>query len=211
MTNLTIEYANLSGADLSGEYLSGVDLRSANLSGADLRGADLRDADLRSANLSNANLSNANLSNANLSNADLSCANLSRADLSDANLSGADLSRADLSGVDLSGANLLGADFSDVDVPVIPDIDATILAAIEVPGAALEMARWHTCETTHCRAGWAIHLAGEAGYALEKRLGSSAAGALIYTASGSHPVPEWNVTDEDALEDMRLRAQRSGR
>ena len=188
MTNLTIEYANLSGADLSGEYLSGVDLRSANLS--------------------NANLSNANLSNANLSNADLSCANLSRADLSDANLSGADLSRADLSGVDLSGANLLGADFSDVDVPVIPDIDATILAAIEVPGAALNMSAWHTCETSHCRAGWAIHLAGDAGYALEERLGPSAAGALIYAASGSHPVPEWNVTDEDALEDLRFRAQK---
>ena len=166
MTNLTIEYADLSGADLSGadlsgEYLSGADLSGANLSDAYLRGADLRGADLRNANFSDA---------------------------------------------DLSGADLRDADFSDLNVPAIPDIDATILNAIEVPGAALEMARWHTCETTHCRAGWAVHLAGEAGYALEKRLGSSAAGALIYAASGSHPVPEWTVTDEDALEDMRMRA-----
>ena len=163
--------------------MTNLTIEYANLSGADLSGARHDDADLR----------DANLRDADLSDADLSCANLSR---------------ADLSGVDFSGANLLGADFSDVDVPVIPDIDATILAAIEVPGAALEMARWHTCETTHCRAGWAVHLAGEAGYALEKRLGPSAAGALIYAASGSHPVPEWGATDEDALEDLRLRAQK---
>ena len=142
--------------------------------------------------------------------ADLRGADLSGADFRNANLSGANLSGADLSGVDFSGANLLGADFSDVDVPVIPDIDATILAAIEAPGAVLNMSEWHTCETTHCRAGWAVHLAGEAGYALEERLGSSAAGALIYAAAGSHPVPEWTVTDDAALEDLRFRAQRSG-
>ena len=166
--------------------MTNLTIEYANLRGADLSGADFR---------------NANLSDANLRNADLSCANLSRADLS----------RADLSGVDLSGADLSGANLGDVNVPAIPDIDATILAAIEASGAALNMARWHTCETSHCRAGWAIHLAGDAGYALEKRLGPSAAGALIYAAAGSHPVPEWTVTDDAALEDMRLRAQRSGR
>ena len=213
MTNFPFAHTDLRGADLSNADLSGADLRGAYLRGANLRGADLRSAnligaDLSAADLSGAYLMGANFSNADLRDANLSGVNLSGADFSGANLRDADLSGADLRDADLSGANLLGADFSDVDVPVIPDIDATILAAIEMPGAALEMARWHTCETTHCRAGWAIHLAGDAGYALEERLGSSAAGALIYAASGSHPVPEWGATDEDALEDLRLRAQK---
>ena len=202
---------NFSNADLSGEYLSGADLSDADLSGADLSRADFSDANFSRAYLRDANLRGANLSGADLIGADLSAADLSGAYLIGADFSAANLRDANLSGADLSGANLRGADLGDADVPVIPHIDATILAAIEVPGAELEMGMWHTCETTHCRAGWAIHLAGEAGYALEKRLGSSAAGALIYTASGSHPVPEWNVTDDDALEDLRLRAQKSGR
>ena len=206
MTNFPFAHA-----DLSGEYLSGADLSDADLSGADLSRADFSDANFSRAYLRDANLRGANLSNANLSNADLVGVDLSDANLRGAYLRGANLRGADFSRANFSNANLRGADFGDADVPVIPDIDATILDAIEAPGAALEMARWHTCETSHCRAGWAIHLAGDAGYALEERLGPSAAGALIYAASGSHPVPEWGATDDAALEDLRLRAQRSGR
>jgi hypothetical protein len=46
------------------------------------------------------------------------------------------------------------------------------------------MATWHTCETTHCRAGWVVHEAGEAGYALEKFHNTELAAMLIYRASG---------------------------
>lgn len=83
-----------------------------------------------------------------------------------------------------------------------------LLAAIE-NGGTLEMGEWHTCETTHCRAGWAIHLAGDAGRALETRIGPSAAGALIYAASGSHPVPYWHAANAEAMADLRERAARS--
>jgi hypothetical protein len=34
---------------------------------------------------------------------------------------------------------------------------------------ALKMNKWH-CGTSHCIAGWAVHLEGEAGYALEKEV-----------------------------------------
>ena len=172
---------------------TGANLRSANLSGAYLSGADL----------SGANLSGANLRSANLRSADLSGANLSGAYLSGANLSGANLSGADLSGADLRLANLRSADLSGAKIPVIANIDAKILEAITA-GGALQMDQWHTCETTHCRAGWAIHLAGEPGRALEVAIGSNAAGALIYAASRPRkPVPNFFTDDDVAMNDIR--------
>ncbi len=87
-----------------------------------------------------------------------------------------DLSGAILSGADLSGANLSGA-------PVIPDIHQTIYAAASQPGA-LDMKDWHNrCSTAHCRAGWVVTLAGDAGQKLEADIGTPAAAALIYLAS----------------------------
>ena len=129
-------------------------------------------------------------------------ADLTGANLSEAYLSGADLSGADLSGASLSGANLSGA-IGLPPAPAIPHIDAAILAAIARDGCRLEMAVWHECDTTHCRAGWAIHLAGEAGYALERRFGASVAGALIYSASRPRPVPNWFASSDEALADLR--------
>src|SRR5204862_414352 len=83
-----------------------------------------------------------------------------------ANLSGANLRGADLSGANLRGANLRDADLRDADLPYVPlieNLDSKVLAAVTTPGNALKMDNWHTCETRHCRAGWAIVLAGESG------------------------------------------------
>jgi len=90
-------------------------------------------------------------------------------------------------------------------IPVIPDIDARILAAVEGGSGSLEMGSWHTCETTHCRAGWAIHLAGEVGYALEKQYNADHAGRMIYLASTGR-VPHFYASNERALEDIREQA-----
>jgi uncharacterized protein YjbI with pentapeptide repeats len=150
----------------------------------------------------------ANLTRASLRDANLTGANLTGANLTGAVLTGAVLTGAVLTGAVLTGAVLTGAVLTGVPIPSIPNIDAAILAAIDRPGCSLDMSKWHTCETTHCRAGWAIHLAGDAGRALEDRVGASAAGALIYAASGSHPAPNFYATDDAALADMRARAGR---
>ena len=182
--------------------LSRANLSDADLSGADLSRADLSRAYLSRANLSGADLSGANLSYAHLSDADLSGADLSGADLSRAYLSDADLSDADLSGANLSGANLSGAK-NLPEIPVIPNIDAAILNEINQQGCSLNMSDWHTCETTHCRAGWAVHLAGDAGYDLDRRFGTNVAGAMIYNASRpGKPVPSFYANNGDALEDI---------
>ena len=66
------------------------------------------------------------------------------------------------------------------------------------------MSTWHTCETTHCRAGWAIHLAGAAGAALEFGMGAPAAGALIYAASRPNkPIPNFYADNKTAMQSMR--------
>ena len=140
-----------------------------------------------------------------LAGANLAGADLSGADIQDANLSGANLSGADLADTNLSGADLRYASGLPL-APAIPSIDAAILAAIATPGCALDMSDWHRCETTHCWGGWTIHLAGEAGKKLEIALGTNAAAALIYAASGSHPVPDWAASEEDAMADLRRRA-----
>ena len=88
------------------------------------------------------------------------------------------------------------------DVPVVENLDAKILAAITTGGGRLDMGQWHSCETTHCRAGWAITLAGEAGRKLEEKCGPRWAGAMIYRASTGR-APFFFATDADALEDIK--------
>ena len=147
-----------------------------------------------------------NLSGVYLRGADLSCADLSGADLSDADLSGADLRGADLRGAVLRGAVLRGAVPT---VPTIPNIHAAVYAAA-APEGALDMGHWHsTCGTSHCRAGWVVTLAGEPGKALETRIGTPAAAALIYLASDPklERSPDFYCSNAAALADMKRLAE----
>ena len=159
----------------------------------------------KQANLRRAKLTGANLRGAGLCGADLCWADLCWADLLWANLRGADLAGADLRGANLRGAYLTEAEGLPA-APVIPNIDAAILAAIAA-GGKLNMGAWHTCETTHCRAGWAIHLAGAKGAKLERSYGSSVAGALIYAASRPGVVPDFYSSNEAAMADMMKHAE----
>jgi uncharacterized protein YjbI with pentapeptide repeats len=202
----------VNGVDLTREDLSGVDLSFADLLGVNLSNADLSNADLSGADLSDASLIGANLRYANLRYANLSSANLSGANLFNVDLHGTNLSDANLCNTNLHNVNLTRSIMSRVslqkEIPVVANIDAAILAAIEAPGNALDMSSWHTCKTTHCRAGWAITLAGEAGAALENELGPATAGALIYGISRpDKPVPDFCISTAAALFDLQACAE----
>ncbi len=74
------------------------------------------------------------------------------------------------------------------------------------------MGTWHTCGTTHCRAGWTVHLAGEEGYALERFHNTALAAQLIYDASD----PDYRINpcrffdkNDEALADMKALAEKS--
>lgn len=125
------------------------------------------------------------------------------------------LRNADFSEVDglhfthFPSSNLEGAKFpSNLSVPRIENIDRAVYTATTQPGCGLGMGDWHQpCGTVHCWAGWVTTLAGPAGARLEHMLGTDAAASLIYAASGSHPVPNWYMRDDDeALELMKERA-----
>jgi hypothetical protein len=76
-------------------------------------------------------------------------------------------------------------------------------------GNQLDMSTWHTCETTHCRAGWVVTLAGTKGKALEKATSTEFAAMQIYKASSPilvSPV-RFYETDEVALADIERCAQ----
>jgi hypothetical protein len=92
-------------------------------------------------------------------------------------------------------------------IPVIPDIHKAIYAAASQP-KALEMGAFHTCEKKHCRAGWAVTLAGQAGRELEEYFNTELAAMLIYRESG-YPINPARFYDsnEDALADMERLAR----
>jgi hypothetical protein len=73
------------------------------------------------------------------------------------------------------------------------------------------MGHWHKCEKTHCRGGWVVALAGEAGYKLEQFHGDTLMAAmLIYDAS----CPGFKInparffdSNEAAIADMKALAE----
>jgi hypothetical protein len=91
---------------------------------------------------------------------------------------------------------------------VIPGIHAAVATAASKKDA-LNMGDWHTCETTHCRAGWVVTLAGEKGKALEAASSTLFAAMQIYRASS--PIRVYPVrffeTNEVAMADMRRCAE----
>jgi len=135
---------------------TGRDLSGAVLRGANLRGASLRDADLTGADLRDA-------------------------DLRHADLTGADLHYAGLAGADLTDAS--GAD--DIPRSPVPGLAGDVLRQITLHPESWVQDQWH-CETGHCCAGWAVVLAGEAGAAAERRLGTASAARLLLGGT-DHP------------------------
>jgi hypothetical protein len=79
-----------------------------------------------------------------------------------------------------------------------------VLEVVTQDGNELKMDTWHTCDTTHCRAGWVVHLAGEKGYALEKATNTEFAAMQIYKASSNIRVSpsKFYVTNKEAMEDI---------
>ena len=147
-----------------------------------------------------------NLTGADLEGMDLRGANLEDAKLENANLRGADLRGAVLYWASFSGADLTGAKVDDA--PKIEKIHQKVFAAASAEGA-LYMRMWHSCETTHCQAGWVTTLAGKEGTTLENRMGTEAAATLIYLASDPEigKMPNFYADSATALADMKRRVE----
>ena len=153
-------------------------LRAAIKAGADLRWTNLRDADLSGSDLHEADLCYSDLRGCDLSYSDLGNSDLRNANLRDANLYEASLRGADLRGAVIDGIAIPSADEAE------PLLKRVAQAALSAPDA-LDMDRWHTCDTTHCVSGWAITLSGDRGKELEAKYGSANAGMLLLGAKAA--------------------------
>ena len=111
--------------------------------------------------------------------------------------------RANLRGANLRGANLSEAILPDVVVDA--NLAAQILERVAAQPTCLDMKTWHTCETTHCLAGWAVTLHTQ-GKLLESMIGTNAAGALIFNACCKE-VPDFYDTKENAIDWLRSKTQ----
>lgn len=90
---------------------------------------------------------------------------------------------------------------------MIENIHSAVYAAASAPGA-LEMGAWHICGNRHCRGGWTVALAGEAGRELERRYGTPMAAMMIYDASGYEINPcRFFDGNDAALADMKRLAE----
>src|SRR5690606_7033050 len=94
------------------------------------------------------------------------------------------------------------------EIPVIENIHQKVLDAVRNPGA-LNMESWHTCDTTHCRAGWVVHLAGSAGIELEEMTSTPFAAMQIYKASSPIRVSPTRFfeSNETAMNDIERCAE----
>tara|TARA_R110002020_G_scaffold154258_4_gene333841 strand:- start:52 stop:333 length:282 start_codon:yes stop_codon:yes gene_type:complete len=83
------------------------------------------------------------------------------------------------------------------------------LDTVEESENSLEMDDWHTCDTTHCRAGWIVVLAGEKGKELEKKTSTCFAAMQIYKESSEIKVPpkKFFATNEESMEDIKRCAE----
>lgn len=97
-------------------------------------------------------------------------------------------------------------------VPVLPNIHKKLLEAVTHNGNKLDMSDWHKCETTHCRAGWIVTLAGKDGAMIEKQTSTLFAAMQIYKASSTirvSPVRFYETTDVAMKDIERCAAEES--
>lgn len=94
------------------------------------------------------------------------------------------------------------------DYPVIPNIHQRVFEETTKENA-LDMSDWHTCDTTHCRAGWVVFLAGEKGKKLESETSTLFAAMQIYNAYSEIKVSptQYFKKNEEAMEDIKRCAE----
>ncbi len=96
-----------------------------------------------------------------------------------------------------------------MNIPKIENIHQRVLDAVSATDDSLDMSTWHTCETTHCRAGWVVFLSGEQGKALEEQTSPDFAAMMIYKNSSDIRVSpvRFFEDNETAMNDMKRCAE----
>ncbi len=116
-------------------------------------------------------------------------------------------------GADLQGAYLRGADLQGaIGLPIATDASARLVAVARaaLQPEALEMNIWHSCATTHCISGWAVHLAGEVGRILEAVVGNHLAGLYLLGPEAALHFYDTNESATAYLQEVLAKAEAEG-
>ena len=98
----------------------------------------------------------------------------------------------------------------------VENLDKKMWDILKDSPTKLRMDYWHGdpcnetnwCNTTHCRAGYAICLAGVEGFKLEEKYGAEMAGRIIYAVSNpDKELPYFFASDAEALADIEKMAK----
>jgi uncharacterized protein YjbI with pentapeptide repeats len=188
LINVNLNHAILNRAIMIDANLTRAIMTRAIMTDANLTRAIMTDVTLEDAILIDVILKDANLTRAIMIDVILKDANLTRAIMTDANLT-----RAIMIDVILTRADLTG---TKTDYQIEDGLLQKVAQAALASDDALDMRYWHTCDTTHCIAGWACHLA-ENGKEIERKYGTQVAGLLLLGADAhSH----FFDTNEEARE-----------
>lgn len=201
------EQADFSDAVFSWSRMPRALLNHAIFHRATLTGSDFRNAQLDQASFAHAELYGSNFTKASLRGTQFRFADLGLCNFTNADLRGADLSQARFrANTVLTFANMEGTKLPG-GVPVVRYLDARILSAISSDLRQLQTQtnhERHPWGVSHSRAGWAVVLAGEAGFNLEATVGTDIAAALIYAASRpTMAIPHFGASKTQVLADLR--------
>lgn len=151
-----------------------------------------------------------------LSYSDFSLKNLRHTYFNGANLSNCNFHFAHIQYAIFKHCNLTGAR----GLPIVDDYQERLVnvANAALYPEALDMSCWHTCDTTHCIAGWAIHQAGSLGKLLESDYGAANAGLILLGTEAHGYFWKCEENDKEEVEnwltkislDARIKQEENG-
>ena len=89
----------------------------------------------------------------------------------------------------------------EIKIPLLKNLNSEVLASVLSNGNKLEMELVHVCKTTHCRAGWTIHVCGKQGYQLEKECENweEAASLILKANYPDRDLPSFYSSNENGM------------
>lgn len=212
------ERADFECWDFNNVRIEGRDLRHARFNRTRLQCTTFVNCDLSNTRFYSAageytvfhqcNLGNALFDDAMLPRSSFDCSDLISTRFYGTNLRRASFSGTRLINVDFHGAQVQHASLTSSDclktprdLPIVRDASTRLLevaqTVLQDSDLRLCMSEWHTCHSTHCIAGWAIHLAGPLGELLEAEFGPANAGLFLL---GPEAASHFFVDEEAALD-----------
>jgi hypothetical protein len=200
---------NFASQDLSGKDFSYATFINCNFSKANLIEANFSFTCIKDCNFHNAVLCKSSFDHsdiwsssfvfASLKDSTFKYSTIYHSNFKTSDCTNCNFKNAHLHSINFKQTTLKNSNFENITgIKIVSDTQQRLIAVAKDALASkdtLQMDLWHTCNTTHCIAGWAIHHAGEIGYCMENEIGAPIAGLILL---GPEAFKHFYDTDEQA-------------